>query len=55
MSHANDEGPAPRPLRDKRGLVNRVHRLRGQVQAEAAFHARATKTHMVAPVSKHWR
>jgi DNA-binding FrmR family transcriptional regulator len=31
--HASDEGPAPRPLRDKRGLVNRVRRLRGQVDA----------------------
>jgi hypothetical protein len=36
-------------------LARQAHRLRGQVQAEAAFHARATKTHMVAPVSKHWR
>lgn len=33
MSHTNDEGPATRPLRDKRGLVNRVRRLRGQVDA----------------------
>jgi DNA-binding FrmR family transcriptional regulator len=33
MSHRNDEGSAPRPLRDKRGLVNRVRRLRGQVDA----------------------
>src|ERR1700739_2432031 len=33
MHHTTDEGPAPRPLRDKRGLVNRVHRLRGQVDA----------------------
>jgi len=33
MSHTNDEGTAPRPLRDKRGLVNRVRRLRGQVDA----------------------
>ena len=31
--HASDEGPTPRPLRDKRGLVNRVRRLRGQVDA----------------------
>ena len=31
MHHTNDE--APRPLRDKRGLVNRVRRLRGQVDA----------------------
>ena len=36
-------------------LARHAHRLRGQVQAEAAFHARATKTHMIAPVSKHWR
>ena len=36
-------------------LARQAHRLRGQVLAEAAFHARATKTHMVAPVSKHWR
>ena len=43
MSHANDEGPAPRPLRDKRGLVNRVHRLRGQVDAiERALAAEAS-------------
>jgi DNA-binding FrmR family transcriptional regulator len=33
MSHKNDEGSGPRPLRDKRGLVNRVRRLRGQVDA----------------------
>ena len=34
MSHSGDnEGLAPRPLRDKRGLVNRVRRLRGQVDA----------------------
>jgi len=33
MSHTNDEGSAARPLRDKRGLVNRVRRLRGQVDA----------------------
>ena len=34
MSHSGDnEGLAPRPLRDKRGLVNRVRRLRGQVVA----------------------
>jgi|SRR5689334_17755928 FrmR/RcnR family transcriptional regulator, repressor of frmRAB operon len=34
MSHdANDERAATRPLRDKRGLVNRVRRLRGQVDA----------------------
>jgi DNA-binding FrmR family transcriptional regulator len=31
MSDRNDEGSGPRPLRDKRGLVNRVRRLRGQV------------------------
>jgi hypothetical protein len=36
-------------------LARHAHRLRGQVLAEAAFRARATKTHMVAPVSKHWR
>src|ERR1700752_2693867 len=33
MSHTNDEGPTARELRDKRGLVNRVRRLRGQVDA----------------------
>ena len=33
MSHTNDEGPAAHPLRDRRGLVNRVRRLRGQVDA----------------------
>jgi FrmR/RcnR family transcriptional regulator, repressor of frmRAB operon len=34
MSHnGDDDGLAPRPLRDKRGLVNRVRRLRGQVDA----------------------
>ena len=33
MSHHNEERSAPRPLRDKRGLVNRVRRLRGQVDA----------------------
>jgi FrmR/RcnR family transcriptional regulator, repressor of frmRAB operon len=33
MSHTDDEGSAARPLRDKRGLVNRVRRLRGQVDA----------------------
>src|ERR1700747_2675755 len=33
MSHRNDEGSALRPLRDKRGLVNRVRGLRGQVDA----------------------
>ena len=33
MSRRNDEGSASRPLRDKRGLVNRVRRLRGQVDA----------------------
>ena len=33
MTHRNDEGSALRPLRDKRGLVNRVRRLRGQVDA----------------------
>lgn len=34
MSHRDDnDGPVPRPLRDKRGLVNRVRRLRGQVDA----------------------
>ena len=33
MSHTNDERSAARPLRDKRGLVNRVRRLRGQVDA----------------------
>lgn len=33
MTHEHDEGSAPRPLRDKRGLINRVRRLRGQVEA----------------------
>src|ERR1700724_1972468 len=33
MSRTNDESSASRPLRDKRGLVNRVRRLRGQVDA----------------------
>jgi FrmR/RcnR family transcriptional regulator, repressor of frmRAB operon len=33
MDHHNDEFSAARPLRDKRGLVNRVRRLRGQVDA----------------------
>jgi FrmR/RcnR family transcriptional regulator, repressor of frmRAB operon len=34
MSHRDDDdGLAPRPLRDKRGLVNRVRRLRGHVDA----------------------
>jgi FrmR/RcnR family transcriptional regulator, repressor of frmRAB operon len=34
MSHRDDDdGVPPRPLRDKRGLVNRVRRLRGQVDA----------------------
>ncbi len=33
MPHHNEERSAPHPLRDKRGLVNRVRRLRGQVDA----------------------
>jgi FrmR/RcnR family transcriptional regulator, repressor of frmRAB operon len=33
MSGTNGEGSVPTPLRDKRGLVNRVRRLRGQVDA----------------------
>jgi DNA-binding FrmR family transcriptional regulator len=33
MSHTSEQGSADRPLRDKRGLVNRVRRLRGQVDA----------------------
>ena len=33
MSHTNDDGSDSRPLRDQRGLVNRVRRLRGQVDA----------------------
>jgi DNA-binding FrmR family transcriptional regulator len=33
MRHANDEGSADRPLRDKRGLVNPVRRLLSQVDA----------------------
>jgi hypothetical protein len=36
-------------------LARQAHRLHGQVVAEAAFNARSTKTHMIAPVSKHWR
>ena len=33
MSDKNDDGSAARVLRDKRGLVDRVRRLRGQVDA----------------------
>jgi FrmR/RcnR family transcriptional regulator, repressor of frmRAB operon len=33
MAHKDDDASGPRPLRDKRGLVNRVRRLRGQVDA----------------------
>lgn len=33
MNGTNEEGPVPNPLRDRRGLVNRVRRLRGQVDA----------------------
>jgi FrmR/RcnR family transcriptional regulator, repressor of frmRAB operon len=33
MNGTNDDGSVPNPLRDKRGLVNRVRRLRGQVDA----------------------
>jgi len=33
MSDTNDEDSAARTLRDQRGLVNRVRRLRGQVDA----------------------
>ena len=33
MSQRDDDAPAARPPRDKRGLVNRVRRLRGQVDA----------------------
>jgi DNA-binding FrmR family transcriptional regulator len=33
MSDNNDEDSAARPLRDQRELVNRVRRLRGQVDA----------------------
>jgi FrmR/RcnR family transcriptional regulator, repressor of frmRAB operon len=33
MGHHDNESSAARPLRDKRGLVNRVRRLRGQVDA----------------------
>ena len=33
MRHTNDEASASRRLRDQRGLVNRVRRLRGQVDA----------------------
>jgi FrmR/RcnR family transcriptional regulator, repressor of frmRAB operon len=36
MSHHTNEDPSEkRPLRDKRGLINRVRRLRGQVDAIA--------------------
>jgi hypothetical protein len=33
MSDKNQGGSGPHPLRDNRGLVNRVRRLRGQVDA----------------------
>jgi FrmR/RcnR family transcriptional regulator, repressor of frmRAB operon len=33
MGHHNDEPSEDRAFRDKRGLVNRVRRLRGQVDA----------------------
>jgi DNA-binding FrmR family transcriptional regulator len=33
MSYHNEARSPGRPLRDKRGLVNRVRRLRGQVDA----------------------
>jgi DNA-binding FrmR family transcriptional regulator len=33
MTHTTDRGSSSPPLRDKRGLVNRVRRLRGQVDA----------------------
>jgi FrmR/RcnR family transcriptional regulator, repressor of frmRAB operon len=33
MDHHHEKRSAPGPLRDKRGLVNRVRRLRGQVDA----------------------
>jgi DNA-binding FrmR family transcriptional regulator len=33
MSDSDGQNSAARPLRDKRGLVNRVRRLRGQVDA----------------------
>ncbi len=33
MGHHNENRSVARPLRDKRGLVNRVRRLRGQVDA----------------------
>ena len=32
MSH-HDDTPTARPLRDKRGLINRARRVRGQVDA----------------------
>jgi DNA-binding FrmR family transcriptional regulator len=36
MSHHTNEDPSEkRPLRDKRGLINRVRRVRGQVDAIA--------------------
>jgi DNA-binding FrmR family transcriptional regulator len=34
MSH-HEDAPNPRPLRDKRGLINRARRVRGQVDAIA--------------------
>jgi DNA-binding FrmR family transcriptional regulator len=33
MSHHPEDVPNARPLRDKRGLINRARRLRGQVEA----------------------
>jgi DNA-binding FrmR family transcriptional regulator len=45
MSHRHDEGSDSRPLRDKRGLVNRVRRLHGQVDAiERALTGEATSS-----------
>jgi DNA-binding FrmR family transcriptional regulator len=35
MSHHRDEDPTRTALRDKRGLINRARRLRGQVDAIA--------------------
>ena len=46
--HTNDEGSAARPLRDQRGLVNRVRRLRGQVEAiERALAGEASCTDLL--------
>jgi len=52
MSHTNDEGSASRPLRDQRGLVNRVRRLRGQVDAiERALAGKASCSDLLQRIS----